>query len=90
MADSIVQLLALALGLMVWVANASALTVPPLESRTQISRDGRYVLVMLVNECHQPSPQEAEKIRQIHKDYPKSGLYRNDASKELLWEFSRI
>jgi len=48
---------------------------PPIESWAKSSRDGRFIFVV--------------RLSKLHSDYPKSGLYRNDGSKRLMWEFPK-
>jgi hypothetical protein len=88
MMRAILLFVVLALLLPVEVARADK-PAPP-TTYQKVCSDGRFVFVMhspdsLETELGRFNPEFAQKIKAIRTRYPKSGLYKNDNSNELLW-----
>jgi hypothetical protein len=63
--------------------------IPPSHSYRFIVGGGKYIFVMLDPTRREESnywrPETPDRVRQIHRTYSRSGLYRNDGSTEPLW-----
>src|SRR5947209_5546518 len=53
----------------------------PPRSYAKTSQNGQYLFVMRL-----PNWSESDEGRKIRETYPSSGLYRNDGSREAIWE----
>jgi hypothetical protein len=73
------------LALAVLPIAARATTLAPDWSYTKTSPNGQYVFVMLGYGGWKNWREEPERVAELRRRYPQSGLYRNDDSAELLW-----
>lgn len=60
--------------------------LPP-KPYTQTTGDRRFIFVIRNGNLDHLQDEELREARQIQMAYPKSGMYRNDGSFELIWEF---
>ncbi len=65
--------------------GAAYLRLAP-EAWTKTSPDGRYLLVMLRKPAAGGAGSAAPAWKTICAAYPQSGVYRNDGSREMLWQ----
>ena len=84
-----VRALLIAAGFLSIPGAARALSMADPTSYYENSPDGRFVYVMLVpwefEQRSDPTTSWAAKSREIRAKWPKSGLYKNDGSREPLW-----
>src|SRR5262249_16407340 len=62
----------------------------PKMTRTKVVANGKYLFVMVSphpveQEARWVGPNGEKKVRELRKNYPESGLYLNDGSREPLW-----
>jgi len=95
--SSIIQSHVLLFGIVsgVILTTQAAAGLPHPRCWTSISDDGRFIFVMLSpltfgEETSHPSFDQYDiaASREIREKYQKSGLYRNDGSRQLLWEYT--
>src|SRR4051812_34995978 len=71
------------LAVVTFAPEAHALDIKPPRCYTVVTEDERFVFVML---CPQrPAHEGGDDHDGLRAKYPKSGLYRNDGSRDLLW-----
>jgi len=74
-----------------WMSTSQALSIAPV-TYTQEYPNGKFLFVMLSPlpvdqeiQFYTNDPGRKEQVLEIRRTYPRSGLYRNDGSKDLLW-----
>lgn len=72
--------------IVLWAWPAHAISIDPPRPFTLLSDDKAYIFVSLPPDYSDDRP-ESDEHKAIRKNYKVGGVYRNDSSREPLWEY---